>query len=742
MISRPPQTKIREIFAGACDLADADRSRYLDDACAGDEMVRAEVESLLVLDSAEGGILAEPDLASGRGLGGAFETRTHGHPAPERIGRFRLIRRIGVGGMAEVYEAEQDDPARLVALKIIDLAAVSPGMSARFEREGQIQASLHHTGIAQVFEAGVHQQGRRQIRFFAMELVVGRPITEHVTRERLTTQDRLSLFLRVCDAVGFAHQNGIIHRDLKPSNILVAMDRGVAQPRVLDFGIAKRTTAGLNDATMCEGGHTSPGQLIGTLAYMSPEQITGAAEAVDTRADIYALGLILFEMLTGKPALAVSGLSLVDAARRIVEDAPVRLGSLVPSLRGDLETIIEKAIAKERVRRYDSVSEFAADLRRYLDQQPIAARPATAIYQFRKFAGRNRALVVTAALGAVVLAAGVVATGMQARAAAIARDDEREVSARYQLLAEEAQRLADRSRKDAEISRAVAESLRDVFDLATPLRSQGKDPTLRQAIDLAADRFGKGDEIPPEAEAIVRNVFGIVFRAFSEFDKAQAQFSAALEIRQRVLPPDHADIGEVRQNIGVNLSQAGKPEQGVEHLIEALRIQKAALGAESPKVAQATYNLGRTMLRLKRFQESRALLLDSLEIHRRIEPDKKAHIAYHLSALSGVERALNNADAAERYAIEGLEVMRASVQPGNLAIATSLYEVAAARMMRNDFAGADEPSREAFDIAFQVLGSNPAHVTLAAIRDQRLSILEALGLNDQAATLRATATPP
>ncbi|XVJ59523.1 MAG: serine/threonine protein kinase [Tepidisphaera sp.] len=741
MISRPPKTKIREIFAGACDLTDADRSRYLDNACGGDDMVRAEVESLLALDRAEGGILAEPDLASGRGLGDSFTLPLHESPAPERIGRFKLIRRLGMGGMAEVYEAEQDDPARLVALKIIDLAAVSPGMSARFEREGQIQASLHHTGIAQVFEAGVHQQGRRQIRFFAMELVTGRPITEHVTREKLTTQDRLALFLRVCDAVGFAHQNGIIHRDLKPSNILVAMDRGVAQPRVLDFGIAKRTTPGLNDATICEGGHTSPGQLIGTLSYMSPEQITGAAEAVDTRADIYALGLILFEMLTGKPALAVSGLSLVDAARRIVEDAPVRLGSLVPSLRGDLETIVSKAISKDKARRYDSVSEFAADIRRYLDQQPITARPATAIYQFRKFAGRNRALVVTAALGAVVLAAGVVATGMQARAATIARDDEREVSARYQLLAEEAQRLADRSRKDAEISRAVAESLRDVFYLATPLRSQGKDPTLRQAIDLAADRFGKGDEIPPEAEAIVRNVFGIVFRDFSEFDKAQAQFSAALEIRQRVLPPDHADIGEVRQNIGVNLSQAGKPEQGVEHLIEALRIQKAALGAESPKVAQATYNLGRTMLRLKRFQESRALLLDSLEIHRRIEPDKKAHIAYHLSTLSGVERALNNADAAERYAIEGLEVMRASVQPGNLAIATSLYEVAAARMMRNDFAGADEPSREAFGIAFDVLGSNPAHVTLAAIRDQRLTILDALGLNDQAATVRATVPP-
>jgi tetratricopeptide (TPR) repeat protein len=237
-------------------------------------------------------------------------------------------------------------------------------------------------------------------------------------------------------------------------------------------------------------------------------------------------------------------------------------------------------------------------------------------------------------------------------------------------------------------------------------------------------------------------VFGIVFRDFSEFDKAQAQFSAALEIRQRVLPPDHADIGEVQQNIGVNLSQAGKPEQGVEHLIEALRIQKAALGADSPKVAQATYNLGRTMIRLKRFEESRALLLDSLEIHRRIAPDKKAHIAYHLSTLAGVERALKHADAAERYAVEGLEVMRAAVNAGNPALATSLFEVAAARLMRNDVAGADDPSREAYEIASAVFGSNPAHITLVAIRDQRLTILEALGLTDQAATLRATAPPP
>jgi WD40 repeat protein len=302
--------------------------------------------------------------------------------------------------MGAVYEAEQDNPRRTVALKVIRPGLVSPGLLKRFTHEAQILGRLHHPGIVPIYEAGVAEDGQP---FFALELIRGEALDEYARRHALDPSARLGLLARVCDAVQHAHEHGIIHRDLKPGNILVDE---AGQPKVLDFGVAWAADADLLTST----GHTRTGQLVGTLSYMSQEQAAADPAAVDQRSDVYALGVILFELLAGRLPYSLEHLPLPEAARVIREQEPSRLGSLDTRFRGDVETIVAKALEKDRARRYASAGDLAADIRRYLSQQPIRARPASALYQLRKFARRHKALV-GGVLGVIAaLAAGLVGT--------------------------------------------------------------------------------------------------------------------------------------------------------------------------------------------------------------------------------------------------------------------------------------------------------------------------------------------
>ncbi|HEX5273067.1 MAG TPA: serine/threonine-protein kinase, partial [Gemmataceae bacterium] len=404
--SEPPGDRVQDLFDRAVELPPGRRAAFLDAACAGDDALRAEVESLLACDADftqsgdEAGFLKSP-------LGRSPDPTTcaggEASPVawrPRRVGHYRIVRRIAEGGMGAVYEAEQDNPRRTVALKVVRAGFTSPALVKRFTHEAQILGRLHHPGIAQVYEAGLGDDGQP---FFAMEFIRGVPLDEHARHCSLTVAARLELMARVCDAVQHAHEKGVIHRDLKPANILVD---GTGQPKVLDFGVARATDADL----VTSAGLTQIGQLLGTPNYMSPEQVTGDPAAIDRRSDVYALGVVLFELLAHRMPYQLENRPLAEAARLIREEEPPRLGSVNPELRGDVETIVAKALEKDRARRYSSAAELAADLRRWLAHEPIRARPPSALYHLRKFARRHTALVGGVGATGLALVLGLIGT--------------------------------------------------------------------------------------------------------------------------------------------------------------------------------------------------------------------------------------------------------------------------------------------------------------------------------------------
>src|SRR5262245_50444136 len=318
---------------------------------------------------------------------------------PSVIGRYRILGLIGEGGMGSVYEAEQEHPRRTVALKIIKLGMTSPELLRRFEQESQALGRLQHPGIAQIFEAGTVDTGFGPQPYFAMELIRGRSLWDYAESHHLNTNRRLEIMVKICDAVHHAHQRGLIHRDLKPGNILVDE---TGQPKILDFGVARVTDSDAR-ATL----ETDLGQLVGTLAYMSPEQTLADPLDIDTRSDVYSLGVILYELLAGHLPYNI-GKNLHEAIRVVREEDPAQLGAANRAFRGDIETIVAKALEKDRTRRYASSAELAADIQRYLNNEPIVARRPSATYQFQKFARRNRALVAGVAAVVLVLVAGVI----------------------------------------------------------------------------------------------------------------------------------------------------------------------------------------------------------------------------------------------------------------------------------------------------------------------------------------------
>jgi WD40 repeat protein/predicted Ser/Thr protein kinase len=406
VMSEPPGDRVQNLFDQAVALPPEQRAAFLEAACAGDAALRAEVESLLACDTDFGqgaaeGLLKSPLVRTpGGSAPGADRPAAAPAGAPLRFGNYRILRLLGEGGMGAVYEAEQDSPRRPVALKIIRPGVASPALRQRFAHEAQILGRLHHPGVAQVYEAGLAEDGQP---FFAMEFIRGLPLDEYARLRALTLPARVELLARVCDAVQHAHDGGVIHRDLKPANILVDE---AGQPKVLDFGVARATDADL----LTGAGLTQTGQLLGTPSYMSPEQVSADPAAIDQRADVYALGVILFELLAHRLPLRLTSCPLAEAARLILEQEPPRLGSVNPELRGDVETIVAKALEKDRVRRYASAADLAADLRHWLAHEPIRARPPSALYHLRKFARRHKGLVGGVLATGLALVLGLVGT--------------------------------------------------------------------------------------------------------------------------------------------------------------------------------------------------------------------------------------------------------------------------------------------------------------------------------------------
>jgi len=384
--------RAKAIFQAALELAASERGDFLELRCGDDHALRVEVESLLGSHDRAGSFLE-----------GSVLDPTGAFWIGRKIGDYEILALLGRGGMGLVFEARQDRPRRTVALKLLRPELADAGMRRRFEVEAELLGALKHEGIARIFEAGTVETELGPQSFLAMERIEGRSLLEYAASAELSVQDRVRLVLRVCAAVQHAHERGVIHRDLKPGNVLVESS---GQPKVLDFGVARAMNADLD----VESVYTQAGQLIGTVAYMSPEQARGDSERLNVRTDVYSLGVILYQLLAGRLPLPVSEKSLPEAIRILSEDAPTPLVHVAPRIPIDLATIAGKAIERESERRYESVAALGEDLRRFLANEPIRARPPSALYQLRKFGRRNRVLVGGVTSVFVLLVIGVILT--------------------------------------------------------------------------------------------------------------------------------------------------------------------------------------------------------------------------------------------------------------------------------------------------------------------------------------------
>ncbi|MGB0714674.1 MAG: protein kinase domain-containing protein, partial [Phycisphaerae bacterium] len=384
--------RVSQLFEAACELDASEQRQFVEQACQDDDLVFREVIRMLEEDAR--GSDAFPGVPQSAPI---QSSATDQDEVPDRIGGYRVVGVCGHGGMGTVYEAEQDYPRRRVALKVIRSGAGSQQVDRRFRQEAEILGRLQHPSIAQIFEAGTHNRQP----FLAMEFVDGLRLDQFVAENKLDVPARLDLFARICDGVHYAHLKGIVHRDLKPANVLVSIPQTHSQhlsgssrfpihgePKILDFGIARLTDSDVQATTLV----TSVGELVGTVGYMSPEQASGDPTQVDIRSDIYALGMILFELLADRKPYEL-GASMLEAVRVIQEDEPPRLGSIRTVLRGDIETIVGKCLEKDPGLRYQSAADLSADIRRHLSDEPILARAPSAFYQVRKFTRRHRLVV-------------------------------------------------------------------------------------------------------------------------------------------------------------------------------------------------------------------------------------------------------------------------------------------------------------------------------------------------------------
>lgn len=624
--------RIDAIFRAAVRLQGAERASLVAQRCGDDPGVREEVEALLAEDDASVGLLDRPIL--GRLDLDDLRAPQEEPPLLERIGQYRIVRRIGRGGMGVVYEAEQESPRRIVALKVLHAShegGLSRSAAQRLSHEAHILGMLQHAGIAQVYEAGVFDLGAGPQPYFAMEYIAGERLDHYAQRHQLGTRERLELIARICDALQHAHDRGVVHRDIKPANILIDAS---GQPKILDFGVARLTDSDVQMTTM----HTTLGQLLGTVTYMSPEQASGDSSAIDARSDVYTLGVVAYELLSSRLPYPVGGQQIHEALRIIHETEPVSLSTGSRELAGDIDTIIRKALEKDPSQRYQSALAFAEDVRRFLHQQPIRARRPSTAYELRKFARRNRAVVVGVAASFLLLLAGVAATGWQAHRANRAR--------------------ADVERQRDTLEGVLAFLTDDLLAAADPneLVIDG-DITLIGAIENAATKLDERFEDSPHAEGIVRQTIGRAMLNRDRVREALPHLERSLEIARLTNAPLETLVDRINL-LGLALYDLDDIEGAMALYDEAIGL----IGADPdshPMLALTSYsNRGNTRYWLGDVQGAYDDLQLALGVSRRHYPDSIEHAsllasqAMTLQTLRGQSAALPLArESAERYRV-------------------------------------------------------------------------------------------
>ena len=588
--------------------------------------------------------------------------------APESIAGFRILHELGRGGMGVVYLAEQDHPRRQVALKVLRPGAASPALLRRFEHEANLLGRLQHPGIAQIHEAGV--DGTRP--YLAMEHVHGRRLDEHVQAHALDSRQRLRLLARICDAVHHAHVHGVIHRDLKPGNILVVEDEQspgaeAGTPKILDFGVARATESDLQ--TMSR--QTEVGQLLGTLPFMSPEQVEGNPTELDVRTDVYSLGVIAHVLLAGDLPYALRDRSVPEAARIIRDESPTALSRIDARFRGDVETIVSKALEKDPERRYQSASELAADIRRFLADEPIVARPPSAGYQLRKFARRNRTLVAAAAVLLIVLVGATAVSSWLALRATRA-----EQAARAQL---------ERAETEAAKQQAVSDFLQGMLSSANPYLEGNRDVTVLQALDAAARELDEGrfaDQ--PDVEVTVRSTIGGSYWASAEYDKAELQFRVAIDRLAADRPEDADSRATGLGALGMLFAEQNRYAEAESTFREQFELARRELGEGHLRTGSALSNLAGVMGDQGRLAEAESVLVLALEVSGRLTgEDRRVHVA-NLHSLGGLRHFRGHSEGAESAFREALELARQVHGPNHPAVISELEALSAVLAHRKD----------------------------------------------------------
>jgi serine/threonine protein kinase/tetratricopeptide (TPR) repeat protein len=559
---------VKALFVAACELPPDERLEFLARECGSNHALSDEVQELLTYHQ------AETTQESSRSTAMLDDL--------ESIVNFKVLQRIGEGGMGEVYEAEQTHPIRRrVALKVIKWGMDTKEVLARFESERQALALMNHPNIAKVHDAGMTESGRP---FFSMEYVKGVPLTDYCDTHRLSTEQRLRIFIQVCMGVQHAHQRGVIHRDIKPSNILVAFQDDEAVPKIIDFGIAKATSQRLTERTV----FTELGQWIGTPEYMSPEQAEMTGLDIDTRTDIYSLGVVLYELLVGAQpfdSTTLRSAGFDEMRRRIREEEPLRPSTrltrgdcdsdvtaerrrtsatnLARELKGDLDWIVMKALEKDRTRRYATPMELAADVQRHMDDEPVEASPPSTRYRLGKFVRRNRVAVATASLVVTALILGTIGTGIG----------------------------MVRAKREARTAQQVIHLMSEILGGMNPTGAYGHTESIDEVLDRGVDQIDQTLQGQPLVEAYLKDLIGRVYMGMGEFLKARPVLEDAYAIRLAELGDSVSSVGDSLDILGVARMLTGDYEEALGALEQAVAIYEDSVGLDHGAVGHTMSNI-------------------------------------------------------------------------------------------------------------------------------------------------------